>query len=156
MSDAPFWKNKPLNAMSPEEWESLCDGCGRCCLNKLRQEDTDELMFTNVGCRLLDLHSCRCTHYDTRRNYVPECISLTPKKLRKIDWLPPSCAYRCVAENRDLPPWHHLVCGDRDAVHHVGASVRGRVISETDAGPLEDHIVDWPGRNPRRKPRIKR
>lgn len=145
----PFWKTIPFEQMSAAQWESLCDGCGRCCLHKLRDDDTDELSFTDVSCRLLDTKSCQCRKYETRRDWVPDCVSLTPESLREIDWLPPSCAYRRVFEGKDLAPWHHLVCGDRDAVHRAGVSVRGRAIDERRAGMLEHHIVEWPGQMPR-------
>lgn len=146
---APFWKTKTLEEMTPQEWESLCDGCGRCCLHKLRDEETEELAFTNVACRLLDLHACTCRHYETRREQVPDCVSLTPELVRQIDWLPPSCAYRRVAEGRELAWWHPLVSGDAGDVHRAGVSVRGRAVDERRAGELERYIVDWPGRMPR-------
>lgn len=151
----PFWKTKTLAEMSDAEWESLCDGCGRCCLHKLRDEDTDALSFTNVACRLLDLHSCACRDYPGRQRRVPDCVRLTPQSVAEIDWLPPSCAYRRIAEGRGLAWWHPLVSGDPATVHEAGISVRGRAIDERRAGPLEHHIVDWPGRMPRaprRKP----
>ena len=148
--DAPFWKTVPLERMTESQWESLCDGCGRCCLHKLRDEDTDAIAFTDVSCRLLDTHTCRCTRYDTRQRYVPDCVSLTPAALQDIDWLPPSCAYRLVAEGKDLPVWHPLRSGSPDTVHTSGASVRGRAVDERRAGLLEDRIVDWPGQMPRR------
>ncbi len=144
-----FWKTKQLEDMTPQEWESLCDGCGRCCLHKLRDDDTLALSFTNVACRLLDLDTCRCSKYEQRHRYVPDCVSLTPAMVREIDWLPPSCAYRRVAEGRDLAWWHPLVSGSPDTVHTAGVSARGRTISERSAGLLEHHIVDWPGRAPR-------
>lgn len=147
--EAPFWKTKPLGAMNRAEWESLCDGCGRCCLHKLRDDATDRLAFTDVACRLLDLHSCRCGDYANRRARVPDCTRLTPARLRGIDWLPPSCAYRLVAEGRDLAWWHPLVSGDPETVHAAGVSVRDRAVPEQAAGSLEDHIVSWPGRRPR-------
>jgi uncharacterized protein len=155
-SQAPFWKSKSLDEMTPDEWESLCDGCGRCCLHKLRDEDTDELSFTNVACRLLDLKTCRCRNYERRRDQVPDCVSLTPAALAEIDWLPPSCAYRLVAEGRDLFWWHPLVSGDPATVHEAGVSVRGRAVDERRAAMLEHYIVDWPGQMPRKgkgKPR---
>ncbi|HUC18440.1 MAG TPA: YcgN family cysteine cluster protein [Acetobacteraceae bacterium] len=147
----PFWKRKSLNEMSGAEWESLCDGCGRCCLHKLREEETGALSFTNVACRLLDTTSCRCTDYAHRRRRVHDCVRLTPESLAEIDWLPPSCAYRRLAEGRDLPHWHPLLTGDPASVHRAGASVSRRVVSETRAGPLEHHIVAWPGMMPRRQ-----
>ena len=149
MADAlPFWKTKTLAQMSRAEWESLCDGCGRCCLHKLRDEDTEELVWTSVACRLLDTHSCLCRDYPNRRAQVPDCVKLTPKKLAAIDWLPPSCGYRLVQEGRDLEWWHPLVSGDPETVHRSGASVRDRVISERAARDLEEHAADWPGEWP--------
>lgn len=136
--------------MSRAEWESLCDGCGRCCLHKLRDEETDALAYTEVACRLLDLRSCQCSDYAGRKKRVPDCVKLTPKKLAAIDWLPPSCAYRMVAEGRDLAWWHPLVSGDPESVHHAGVSVRGRAVDERTAGALEDHVVRWPGMMPRK------
>ena len=144
----PFWKTKSLSEMSTQEWESLCDGCGRCCLHKLRYDDGD-LAHTNVACRLLDLKTCACGDYAHRREQVPDCVHLTPEALENIDWLPPSCAYRLVAEGKDLAWWHRLVSGDPDTVHSAGISVRGRAVGERRAGPLEHYIVDWPGRMPR-------
>jgi uncharacterized cysteine cluster protein YcgN (CxxCxxCC family) len=145
----PFWRVKTLEQMTITEWESLCDGCGRCCLHKLRDDETGELEFTNVACRLLDTHTCACSNYANRSREVPDCISLTPAALAQIDWLPPSCAYRLIAENKDLPAWHPLVTGDAQSTRSAGASVSDRVISESDAGPLEHHIVSWPARWPR-------
>jgi len=147
--EPPFWKTKTLEAMTHDEWESLCDGCGRCCLHKLRDDDTNELSFTNVACRLLDGHTCRCSDYKKRKRRVPDCVSLTPAAVRKIDWLPPSCAYRRLAEGKDLCWWHPLVSGDPETVHAAGVSVRDRVISERRAGQLEHHLAEWPGLMPR-------
>jgi len=147
--DVPFWRRKTLEAMSEAEWESLCDGCGRCCLHKLRYETTEALAYTNVACRLLDLETCRCADYANRRRRVPDCVQLTPESLRAIDWLPPSCAYRRLAEGKDLAWWHPLVSGDPQTVHTAGISVRGRAVSEKRAGPLDHHFVDWPGHTPR-------
>ncbi|HET6606534.1 MAG TPA: YcgN family cysteine cluster protein [Rhodopila sp.] len=148
---APFWRTKRLEEMTQEEWESLCDRCGRCCLHKLRDEATNELAFTNVSCRLLDLDSCQCSDYARRRRRVPDCVSLTPETLKDIDWLPPSCAYRRLRDGKDLLWWHPLVSGDPDTVHQAGISVRGRAVSERRAGALEDHVVEWPGAMPRTK-----
>jgi hypothetical protein len=145
----PFWKTKTLDAMTRAEWESLCDGCGRCCLHKLRDEETERLAWTEVACRLLDTRSCQCSDYPNRRQKVPDCVKLTPKKLATIDWLPPSCAYRLLAEGRPLMWWHPLVSGTRDTVHEAGISVRGRAVRERDAGPLEEHVVRWPGLVPK-------
>ncbi len=147
--DAQFWTSKTLAEMTRAEWESLCDGCGRCCLHKLRDEATEALAFTNVACRLLDLASCRCSDYANRRRRVPDCVQLTPAALTAIDWLPPSCAYRRLAEGKPLPDWHPLITGDPASVHHAGVSVRGRAISEREASALEDHVAAWPGRMPR-------
>ncbi len=144
----PFWKTKTLTEMTIPEWESLCDGCGRCCLHKLRY-DGGELAFTNVACRLLDLGTCQCSKYETRRDHVPDCVTLTPADLADIDWLPPSCAYRRLKEGKGLAWWHPLVSGDPGTVHTAGISVSGRAVDERYAGPLEHHIVEWPGRLPR-------
>ncbi len=147
----PFWRVKALGEMTRAEWESLCDGCGRCCLHKLRDEDTDEISFTNVACRLLDLSSCRCGDYVNRRKRVSDCVQLTPAKLKTVDWLPPTCAYRRLSEGKDLFAWHPLISGRRESVHEAGVAITGRALSERDAGPLEHHIVEWPGQAP--KPR---
>ncbi|MEQ1943235.1 YcgN family cysteine cluster protein [Mesorhizobium sp. VNQ89] len=142
----PFWKEKSLEEMSPAEWESLCDGCGKCCLSKLEDEDTGEIYFTSIGCRLFDAESCRCKDYENRLATVSDCVRLTPENVRTITWLPSTCAYRLVAEGRHLFPWHHLVSGDRKAVHRAGVSVRGRVTaSEEDIAEVEDyfdHMLD--------------
>ena len=143
MTDKPFWKTTPLDQMTKEEWESLCDGCARCCLHKLEDVETGEIAQTNVACRLLDLGSCQCTNYPERSRLVPDCITLTPDLVGKLSWMPKTCAYRMLAEGRDLAWWHPLVSGDPETVHQAGISVRGRAISERRAGDLEDHIVDW-------------
>ena len=150
---APFWATTPLDQMTDQQWESLCDGCGRCCLHKLRDEDTDEVSHTNVSCRLLDTTTCRYTSYERRQEKIPDCVTLTPQALPDIDWLPPSCAYRRVAEGRGLDWWHPLVSGSAETVHEAGVSVRDRAINERRAGPLEHHIVEWPAQPP---PRLKR
>ncbi len=146
----PFWKRLTLEEMSRKQWESLCDGCARCCLNKLEDWDTGEISWTDVACRLLDNSTCRCGDYANRSDRVPDCERLTPDKVRTLTWLPPTCAYRLVAEGRDLYWWHPLVSGDPDTVHYAGISVRGRTRSEADvpADRLEDHVVDWPGEDP--------
>jgi uncharacterized cysteine cluster protein YcgN (CxxCxxCC family) len=149
---APFWRTKSLGEMTKSEWESLCDGCGRCCLNKLTDIDTNETVFTSVGCRLLDSESCRCSDYARRFDRVKDCVRLTSRNVRRLSWLPPTCAYRLVGEGKDLPWWHPLVSGSRQTVHDAGISVRGRVAaSEADVPDeeLEKFIVSWPGRWPK-------
>lgn len=126
--------------MNKTEWESLCDGCGKCCLHKIR-ETSGALKFTNVACRLLDTHSCQCGNYPRRKALVPDCVVLTPANLKSLDWLPETCAYRLIRDGKDLPAWHPLVSGDPDSVHRAGISMQDRCISERDAGPLEDHVV---------------
>jgi uncharacterized cysteine cluster protein YcgN (CxxCxxCC family) len=121
----PFWKTKTLGEMSRAEWESLCDGCGRCCLHKLRDDDTGTITWTNVSCRLLDTQTCQCRDYENRRRRVPDCVQLTPESLADIDWLPPSCAYERLRLGQDLAWWHPLVSGDPQSVHHAGISVQG-------------------------------
>jgi uncharacterized protein len=151
--DVPFWRRKSLEQMTDSEWESLCDGCGKCCLNKLEEEGTDRTFYTDVGCRLLDGQTCRCRDYAHRFDQVDDCVQLTPESLKTITWLPPSCAYVLLAQGKDLYWWHPLVSGDPATVHAAGVSVRGRVgASETDVPDemLEDHIVSWPLRLPKR------
>jgi uncharacterized protein len=148
-----FWKTKTLEEMSSAEWESLCDGCARCCLEKLEDEDTGKIYFTHVSCRLLDAGLCACKDYPNRSAQVPDCVRLTPENVRTINWLPPSCGYRLVAEGRDLYWWHPLVSGDPNTVHEAGVSVRGRVRGTENEIPdadLEDHIVQWPSLLPKR------
>lgn len=139
----PFWRRKRLSDMTRAEWESLCDGCGKCCLHKLEYVDTGEIEFTNVACRLLDTATCRCTDYANRKAHVPDCVKLTPARVRALRWLPSTCAYRLIDEGKDLPRWHPLVSGDRNSVHRARISVRGKAIAEDEAGSLEHHVVDW-------------
>ncbi len=148
--EEPFWRRKSLEEMSAAEWESLCDGCGRCCLNKLQDEDTGEIAWTSVSCRLLDTDSCRCTDYANRASLVPDCIQLDAEAVRTLSWLPPTCAYRLLAEERDLYWWHPLVSGDPTTVHAAGISVRERVISEAfvPVTMWEDFLVEWPAEDP--------
>ena len=143
-SDEPFWRRKSLDEMSTAEWESLCDGCARCCLIKLEDEDTGKLDYTDVACRLLDHRTCRCSDYSNRRSRVPDCVNLTPAAVRNLRWLPDSCAYRLIAEGEDLAWWHPLVSGDPTTVHEAGISVRGRIVAEESGIDPEDRIVDWP------------
>ncbi|TNE42559.1 MAG: YcgN family cysteine cluster protein [Alphaproteobacteria bacterium] len=147
MKNKPFWKSKSLTEMTHAEWESLCDGCARCCLLKLEDEDTGEIIFTNVACHLLDQETCRCTNYAKRSKLVPTCIKVTAENAAALAWMPPTCAYRLLAEGKDLFPWHPLVSGDPESVHKAGISVRGRVVSEEgiDEEDLEDYQADWPG-----------
>jgi hypothetical protein len=137
-----FWREKTLRQMNREEWESLCDGCGKCCIHKLEDEDTGELMATNIACRLLDRRNGRCTDYRNRKAHVPDCVRLTPDLIPKLDWLPSTCAYLLLHEGKDLPDWHPLITGDPESVHAAGQSTRGWTISETDAGDFEHHLVD--------------
>jgi uncharacterized cysteine cluster protein YcgN (CxxCxxCC family) len=141
----PFWKTKTLEAMSSQEWESLCDGCAKCCLHKLEDHDTSEIHYTRVVCKYLREEDCRCTHYLDRNDLVPQCVWLNPEDATGFDWLPTSCAYRVIAEGRDLSWWHPLVSGDPETVHQAGVSIKSKVISESHVHPdgLEEHIVHW-------------
>ena len=154
----PFWRRKTLEEMSREEWESLCDGCGRCCLIKLEDEDDGRVYTTDVGCRLLDRSSCRCGDYKNRKRKVPDCIQLSPDLARTLKWLPPTCAYRLVARGQDLPWWHPLVSGRAETVAEAGVSAAGRIAASEDevsTDGLFSHIRTWPMRWPR-KARSKR
>ena len=145
-----FWDEKTLEELSVAEWEALCDGCGRCCLMKLEDEDTGEVFTSDVHCRLLDGESCRCTDYPGRQAKVPDCIKLTPENVRTISWIPRTCAYRRIAEGRGLAWWHPLVSGDPDTVFAAGVSVRGRSVPEdaVQPGEWESHVADWPDWEP--------
>ncbi|MFU8803589.1 MAG: YcgN family cysteine cluster protein [Bradymonadaceae bacterium] len=140
-----FWKTKTLAEMTKAEWESLCDGCGRCCLRKFEYED-GEVAESRITCKLLDHQSCRCTNYSCRKTIVADCIVLTPENVETIDFLPPTCAYSLLAQGKDLPWWHPLVSGDPETVHSVGVSVRGKdLISEleVDEDSLEEFDEDF-------------
>ncbi len=142
MTDMPFWKSKSLESLSRAEWESLCDGCGKCCLAKLEDEDTGEIYWTSVGCRLFDAARCRCSDYAHRAARVADCVQQTPENVRTIPWLPSTCAYRLVAEGRDLEWWHPLVSGSAETVHEAGISVRGSVSANEEAlGDPEDYLA---------------
>ena len=137
-----FWE-LPLDALNRNEWEALCDGCGRCCLHKLEDDETGEVIETNVACRLLDTATARCTDYRHRKAFVPDCLRLTPRLVKQVRWLPETCAYRRRADDRPLPSWHYLLTGSREAMVEAGACVAGKVIPEDEAGPIEHHMVEW-------------
>ena len=137
--DTPFWKSKPLSEMTQGEWESLCDGCGRCCLNKLEDEDTGKFLYTRAACKLLDIGTCRCTDYVNRAQRVPDCVTLTPKNVSELGWLPESCAYRRLDEGRGLAWWHPLVSGTPDTVREAGISVENEAYTEE--GITVDELV---------------
>ncbi len=138
-----FWQNTPLERMTREQWESLCDGCAKCCLQKLEDEDTREVFFTNIVCDLLEPESCRCTDYVNRSVRVPTCVTLGLDDLADPYWLPDTCAYRLLAENKPLPSWHPLVSGDPESVEAAGHSIRGRTVPESQADDWEHHLIDW-------------
>ena len=142
--ETPFWQNKTLSEMSSNEWAALCDGCAKCCLHKIEDEDNGEIFYTDVACSQLNLNSCRCKNFSKRTALVADCIELTKDKLASLKWLPPSCAYRLLDEGKDLPWWHPLVSGDLNTVHTAGVSVKGRCVAEADIFDLDDHIVTWP------------
>ncbi|SDH41530.1 hypothetical protein SAMN05216588_104297 [Pseudomonas flavescens] len=140
---ARFWQHKTLEQLDVQEWESLCDGCGLCCLQKLEDEDDGAVYYTRIACKLLDLDTCRCSDYPNRKSFVPDCIQLTPAQADQFQWLPPTCGYRLVSEGKDLPLWHHLVCGDPDAVHRERISQAGRMLSENSVAEddWEEHLI---------------
>ncbi len=140
----PFWQRKSLAEMTEAEWESLCDRCGRCCLHKIEDIDTGEVLFTNVVCALFDLSGGRCTRYRIRRHLVPDCLDLK-EGLPPLHWLPKTCAYRLLAEGKPLPWWHPLVSGDPETVHEAGISIRSFAISETEVDDIHDHVVEGLG-----------
>lgn len=140
-----FWERYTLEELTPEEWEALCDGCARCCLLKLQDEDSGELYFTRLACEYLDGDNCRCTTYGDRLSRVPDCVRVTPRVARSYDWLPHTCAYRRLARGQGLPAWHPLLTGDPESVHAAGISVRGRTLTEAAVAEedYEEHIVHW-------------
>ena len=140
MARRPFWEFKRLEEMTVAEWESLCDGCGLCCLVRFEDEETGEIIPTRVHCRLFDPDACRCTDYAARKVHVPDCIKLTPGNIEALEWMPASCAYRMLHEGKDLPHWHPLITGDPDSVHRAGISVRGQTISEAVLADPEDAL----------------
>lgn len=142
-----FWENVPLSKMTRPEWEALCDGCGKCCLNKLEDEDTGQVALTNVACRLLDDQTCQCSQYPIRHNFVPECIVLSPDNMEQnLYWMPETCAYKLMWNGQPLPEWHPLKTGDPESVHKAGVSMRGRTVPEfeVDDEEWEDHIIEEP------------
>ena len=142
-----FWEQAELSQLSAEQWELLCDGCGRCCLHKLLDQDSQELHYTRVHCQLLDPQLCRCKHYQQRLEKVPDCVDLRALDIANFDWLPPTCAYRLLSEHKPLPHWHHLLCGSDNSVHQAGVSVRDWSVSELHVHPeeLEDQVIRWTG-----------
>ncbi|MEP1535213.1 MAG: YcgN family cysteine cluster protein [Paracoccaceae bacterium] len=142
-----FWERKRLEQLNEAEWEALCDGCGKCCLNKLEDEDSGEVALTRVACRLLDDSSCQCAHYETRKQFVPDCIQLSATTISQhMYWLPSTCAYRLLYEGRPLYDWHPLISGTIDTVHAAGVSVKDKTVSEFDIADdeWEDHIIEEP------------
>ena len=143
--DIPFWQRKSLAQMTAQEWESVCDGCAKCCLHKLEDEDSGEVFYTKIRCRYLQEDSCRCSDYEHRSVLVPNCVHLDQHNVENFDWLPRTCAYRLLAHGEQLPQWHHLVCGDKEAVHRAGVSIRGRAISDEFVHPdgYDEHVIHW-------------
>jgi len=146
-SKTPFWKTKNMAEMSPAEWESLCDGCGKCCCIRLEDEDTAQIYITDVACKLFDPETCQCTDYPNRSQKVPDCVTLTPDNVSALKWMPRTCAYRLIAEGKDLPDYHHLISGSRDTIHEAGMSGQDAGTSEVLVSEEEQlrRIVIWPG-----------
>lgn len=140
MPSKPFWEAKRLEQMTVQEWESLCDGCGLCCLVRFEDEETGEVIPSRVSCKLFDTNLCRCTDYENRKKHVPDCIKLTPWNIEELEWMPRSCGYRRVWEGRGLADWHPLISGDPESVHRAGVSIRGQTISEADLESEEDAV----------------
>jgi len=138
-----FWMDKQLHEMTTQEWEAICDNCAKCCLFRLQDDVTDEIHFTNVACQYLDHSNCQCTDYANRSIKVPSCITLTLKELEQPDWLPKTCAYRLLAEDKPLPDWHPLLTGSQDSLIESGNAIQGRIICETEADDLQHHLIDW-------------
>lgn len=138
-----FWQTKKLVDMTEQEWEALCDGCGKCCLNKLENADSGAIYLTNAACDLIDLTTCRCSRYPQRTEYVPGCLDLKKAGPAAFEWLPTTCAYRLLAFGESLPDWHPLVSGDPSSVEKAGMSIKHFAIKESEVEDLEDHIIDW-------------
>lgn len=142
MKSQAFWKEKKLHELNDQEWEALCDGCGRCCLHKLEDIDTGQLHYTRLACKLLDVDTCRCRQYDERFTHIPDCVSLKQDLYQNIQWLPSSCAYRLLAEGKDLPDWHYLVSGDRQSIEIAGISVKHFAVNEDEKKDPHRFIID--------------
>ncbi|MBK8186051.1 MAG: YcgN family cysteine cluster protein [Cellvibrio sp.] len=145
MAQQVFWIQKSLQEMSPEEFEAVCDGCGKCCLHKLEDEDSGDVFYTKVACRFLDHNTCRCQSYSSRQEKVPDCVVMTPATVAETYWLPDTCAYRLLDEGLPLFDWHPLVSGDPESVHKAGMSVANKVVAEesVDLDDLEDYVIRW-------------
>lgn len=143
MNTQPFWKIKKLDEMSVDEWESLCDSCGKCCLHKLEDEDSGDIVFTSVVCKLIDFDTCRCTRYLQRTQLVPDCLDMKASTFTQYHWLPNTCAYRLLSENKDLPSWHPLITGNYETVHEAGISIRSYAVCESQVQDLTEHIIEW-------------
>lgn len=146
LENQPWWQQKELSEFTTDEWESLCDHCAKCCLNKLEDEDDGTVYYTDVACNLLDGQTCRCSNYPKRQILMPDCVRLTPQNLEQLYWMPPSCAYRLVYEGKDLPSWHHLVSGSKETIHQQAESIIGKFVFSKDVSEdeWEDRVVDWP------------
>lgn len=144
IKETPFWERKTLDQMTKQEWESLCDGCARCCLIKLEDVDTGNVDYTDIACKLLDINTCKCKGYPDRKKIVPDCIVLDPQNIKDFKWMPSTCAYRLLAEGKSLEWWHPLLSGDPKTVHQAKISVKNRVVNEKPDDILEDRIVSWP------------
>ncbi len=138
-----FWETKKLSEMTTEEWESVCDGCGKCCLNKLEDEDSGEVFFTSVVCDLIDLDTCQCTRYSERTTLVPECLDLKQHDFAEYNWLPTTCANRLLIDGKELPSWHPLVSGNPETVKEAGVSISCYAMKESEVDDIEDHIIEW-------------
>jgi uncharacterized cysteine cluster protein YcgN (CxxCxxCC family) len=138
-----FWKTKKLSEMTTEEWESLCDNCGKCCLHKLEDEDTGDIYFTSVVCNLIDLDTCHCTRYTERTQLVPECLDLKQHDFSEYNWLPTTCAYRLLSDGQELPDWHPLLSKNQESVKDAGVSISSYAMKESEIDDLEDHIIEW-------------
>jgi len=143
MKNLEFWKNKALTDMTSQEWESLCDGCAKCCIFKFEEDETGHILQTDVVCKLLDLESCKCTKYNKRKVLVPDCITITHDNILQLKWMPASCAYRLLALGKALPDWHPLVTGNEHSAKQAGKTVQGRVVSASDVDDIEERIIGW-------------